>query len=81
MRKGRFESFLVALGGASAPTGPFPAKSKATRAGKPVKGTKRPPSTVLYQDGTGNSWTGRGPQPGWLKELLASGKSLEELKG
>lgn len=42
---------------------------------------KRRPSSVLYRDGSGNSWTGRGPQPRWMKEALASGKTLEELKG
>ncbi|MDM0073412.1 H-NS family nucleoid-associated regulatory protein [Variovorax sp. J2P1-59] len=42
---------------------------------------KRRPSSVLYRDGSGNSWTGRGPQPRWMKEALASGKTLEDLKG
>ncbi|MGJ7511331.1 H-NS family nucleoid-associated regulatory protein [Variovorax sp. GT1P44] len=42
---------------------------------------KRRPSSVLYRDGSGNSWTGRGPQPRWMKEALASGKTLEELRG
>lgn len=41
---------------------------------------KRRPSTVVYRDGTGNSWTGRGPQPRWMKEALAAGKTLEDLK-
>lgn len=41
---------------------------------------KRRPSTVLYRDGRGNAWTGRGPQPRWLKEAVATGKTLEELK-
>ncbi|RZL68636.1 MAG: hypothetical protein EOP77_00640 [Variovorax sp.] len=34
----------------------------------------RPPSTTLYADGAGNTWTGRGPMPRWLKEA-AGGKS------
>lgn len=42
---------------------------------------KRRPSSVLYRDGKGNSWTGRGPQPRWMKQALASGKTIEELKG
>jgi DNA-binding protein H-NS len=47
------------------------------KSGKPVK---RRPTRVLYRDGSGNAWTGRGPQPRWLKEALASGKTLEEMK-
>lgn len=42
--------------------------------------SKRSPSTVHYQDGAGNSWTGRGPRPRWLKEAIAAGRTLEELK-
>ena len=41
---------------------------------------KRRPSNVLYSDGTGRSWTGRGPQPRWLKEAIAGGKTLEEMR-
>ncbi|SCK20919.1 DNA-binding protein H-NS [Variovorax sp. HW608] len=49
---------------------------------KPARKTaqKRRPSTVLYSDGAGKSWTGRGPQPRWLKEAIAGGKSLEDLR-
>ncbi|MNK83069.1 DNA binding protein, nucleoid-associated [compost metagenome] len=46
---------------------------------KAKKESKRRPSTKLYQDGAGNTWTGRGPRPRWLTEALASGKTLEEL--
>jgi len=35
---------------------------------------------VKYKDRTGNSWTGRGPKPNWLKQALASGKTLEDLR-
>ena len=31
-----------------------------------------------YKDGVGNSWTGRGSQPRWLKAALASGKQLDQ---
>ena len=32
-----------------------------------------------YRDSaTGNSWSGRGLQPNWLKAALASGRKLEE---
>jgi len=49
--------------------------------GATKKTKKRRPSTVLYRDGAGNAWTGRGPQPRWLKEALAGGKTLGDLKG
>ena len=39
---------------------------------------KRAPSKVSYSDGAGNSWTGRGPKPRWLKAQLDSGKTLQD---
>lgn len=53
-------------------------------AGAPPKKTKngskkRRASSVLYRDEAGHSWTGRGPRPGWLKDALAAGKTLEDL--
>ncbi|MGO4392830.1 H-NS family nucleoid-associated regulatory protein [Variovorax sp. M-6] len=74
------ESFLAAPGAAAKliPKPAAPAKGKPAKA---AKTSKRKPSTVLYQDGAGNSWTGRGPRPRWIKELLARGKTLEELLG
>lgn len=56
------------------------APAKAIGAAVKTKTAKRRPSTVLYRDGAGNSWTGRGPQPRWMKEAIAGGKTLEELK-
>ena len=44
----------------------------------PVKKAKRAPSKVHYSDGAGNSWTGRGPKPGWIKAGLDSGKTLQD---
>ena len=51
-------------------------KASSTVAGKRAK---RAPSKVHYSDGAGNSWTGRGPQPRWLKAAIASGKTLQDL--
>ncbi|WP_431274669.1 H-NS family nucleoid-associated regulatory protein [Variovorax ureilyticus] len=52
-----------------------------TKKAAPTKsGQKRRPSSVLYSDGAGRSWTGRGPQPRWLKEAIAGGKTLEEMR-
>lgn len=48
-------------------------------AGAKKAGKKRRPSKVLYRDDAGHSWSGRGPRPGWLKDALASGKTLEDL--
>jgi DNA-binding protein H-NS len=51
----------------------------ATPAAKvPAKKAKRAPSKVHYSDGAGNSWTGRGPKPRWLKAAIDSGKTLQD---
>lgn len=70
------EDFLVsgAAGKGKRQGGPAVKKAKAVRA-------PRRPSSVIYRDGAGHSWTGRGPQPRWLKEALAQGKTLSELAG
>lgn len=31
---------------------------------------------TTYRDDNGNSWSGLGPKPAWLKEAIAAGKSL-----
>ena len=43
-----------------------------------AKKAKRAPSKVTYSDDAGNSWTGRGPKPRWLKAQLDSGKTLQD---
>ena len=54
----------------------------ATPAAKaPAKKAKRAPSKVHYSDGAGNSWTGRGPKPRWLKAAIDSGKTLQDFIG
>jgi DNA-binding protein H-NS len=35
---------------------------------------------VQYKDDAGNTWSGRGRRPEWLKAALQSGKSLEDLR-
>ena len=60
-------------------------KSAAKPAGKKKAAAKKGAakksvaSRVQYTDGT-NAWSGFGPQPRWLKEALASGKSLDDLR-
>ena len=43
------------------------------------KGAKKP-GPAKYKDRAGNSWSGRAPQPNWLKQALAGGKTLEDLR-
>jgi DNA-binding protein H-NS len=40
----------------------------------PLAGSKIAPR---YRDENGNTWTGRGKQPNWIREALASGRRLE----
>lgn len=69
------ESFVVA-GAAAAVSAPKAKASKGKgRAVSKAKAKARP----TYRDEKGNRWTGMGPQPKWLKEALAAGKTLEEL--
>ncbi|MCU0774986.1 MAG: H-NS histone family protein [Ideonella sp.] len=47
-----------------------------SRAGSSTRGSKVPPK---YRNAaTGETWSGRGLQPKWLKAALASGKSLAD---
>src|SRR4030095_7720019 len=36
-------------------------------------------STAKYRDGLGNSWSGRGPRPQWLRDAVSAGRSIGEL--
>ena len=42
-----------------------------------LKATKTPVATK-YKDEAGNTWTGRGSQPNWLKKAVAAGNTLEQ---
>ncbi|HET9644976.1 MAG TPA: H-NS histone family protein, partial [Burkholderiaceae bacterium] len=35
---------------------------------------------AAYRDEDGNTWGGRGPRPAWLRNALASGRTLEEFR-
>lgn len=48
----------------------------ATGRRKPAEGTRK--AAVKYRDAQGNTWSGRGLQPRWLREALASGKTLQD---
>lgn len=41
--------------------------------------TPKPTPVAKYADGVGHSWSGRGPMPGWLKDAVAGGKTLQDL--
>lgn len=49
------------------------------RSARPVKKVLGETSPRKYADSTGNTWSGRGRRPKWLKDALASGKTLDEL--
>ncbi len=46
---------------------------------RPRKQAKRS-TGLVYKDGAGNTWSGMGPRPRWLKEAVASGRSEESLR-
>lgn len=48
----------------------------ATSKGGAAKGTKVPPK--FRNAATGETWSGRGLQPKWLKAAIASGKKLSD---
>lgn len=56
------------LGFGAAPDG---AKRKAKKAAASIRAAK-------YSDGQGNSWSGMGKRPGWLRNALDAGRTLEE---
>lgn len=47
--------------------------------GKGRKPTASKAPKVKYADGTGKTWSGRGPKPAWFKEALAQGKQPSDL--
>ncbi|MBT2323945.1 H-NS histone family protein, partial [Variovorax paradoxus] len=50
-------------------------KPKSTK----LKASKKKESKVVYRDQAGNTWSGMGPRPRWLKEALDAGKTLDEM--
>lgn len=51
--------------------------AKAPAKGPSTKRSKLPPK--YRNPATGETWTGRGRQPKWVEQALASGKKLEDL--
>ena len=48
-------------------------------AARPVRKKAKRAASKSYKDDAGNSWSGMGPKPRWLKAALDAGKSLEDL--
>jgi DNA-binding protein H-NS len=81
----KLEDFLGGKSGA-APTLPADAPSAsgpngiaARKKKQSGKVTAKKATKAKFSDGAGNSWSGRGPKPKWIKEALAAGKKLEDL--
>lgn len=60
--------------------GAVPEAASAASVGKRSPKSKKPASVAKYRDDAGHSWTGRGPTPKWLKDAVAGGKTLDELR-
>lgn len=65
------EDFASSGGAAPAKAGKTPKKTKGAPAKKRI--------ATAYRDGAGNTWSGFGPKPRWLKEALEAGRTLEQL--
>ena len=54
--------------------------AKSTNSTKAGAMGKREASSAKYTDGFGNSWTGMGPTPKWLKAAVAGGRTKEDFR-
>ena len=72
----RLEEFLVFRDGTA---GAATENRVAPKASKKKAGGKKA-IKAMYQDDSGNSWSGRGPRPRWLKLAIADGKTLEAMR-
>jgi DNA-binding protein (histone) len=50
------------------------------RRGRPVGSKSHKPVPIRYRDNEGNTWTGRGKQPKWLRHLIEAGHDISEFK-
>jgi len=53
------------------------ATTRKPKAGKRGARKAKAAATPKFRDTAGNSWSGRGPRPAWLRTGLASGATLE----
>ncbi|TFY99896.1 H-NS family nucleoid-associated regulatory protein [Ramlibacter rhizophilus] len=61
-----------------ASNGVAPRGRRAAAAPRAGKRGGRKGAAAKYRDAQGNVWGGRGPRPQWLRDALASGKTLED---
>jgi DNA-binding protein H-NS len=55
-------------------------QTKAKKSAKKVKSAAPKKRTArTYRDAAGNTWSGFGPRPRWLREALEAGQTLEQL--
>lgn len=72
------DDFRANFAGGSANDSPLvQPQSTVSKPSGPEK-AKRAVSAVRYSDDTGNTWSGRGPRPGWLKAAISGGKELSD---
>jgi DNA-binding protein H-NS len=74
------ESFLIA-GAASLNKSAVGKVSNATvsKPANPKSKSNQSNGKAKFKDGAGNTWSGRGPMPGWLKAAVANGKTLAQM--
>lgn len=63
---------------APAPKAQGKASAKARRKGAGAKPAAKQKVAAKYRDAAGNTWSGRGLQPRWLKAAIADGKKIED---
>jgi DNA-binding protein H-NS len=68
--------FAVDAGSAKRRAAPGATKGKPAKAAS--KSAKSKSVAIKYRDGSGNTWTGRGSQPRWLKAAVGAGQSIEQ---
>jgi DNA-binding protein H-NS len=66
-----------AVDGAARPPAGGAANGKKTAA---ARKRRKGAGKAKYRDDAGHSWSGFGPQPGWLKEAVAAGKDIEQFR-
>lgn len=54
------------------------AGSNRPRRGRPLGAVSRNPVPIRYRDDKGNTWTGRGKTPNWLKAHIENGREANE---
>jgi DNA-binding protein H-NS len=73
------ESFAVEAVDSQPPTNSNGSARSTTQRPRKAAKARKAASAVKYEDDAGHTWSGRGPQPGWLKAAIANGKTLHEL--